>query len=103
MVRREIGARTVRRVRPRTCVGCGVESAKKGLLRIVRKNDGELAIDLTGRAPGRGAYLCANLECLKEARRRKALSRCLKVEVPASFYEEIAAAIASLSAQEGSA
>jgi len=103
MVPREKGARTVRRVRPRTCVGCGVESAKKGLVRIVRTSEGELAIDLTGRAPGRGAYLCANLECLKEARRRKALSRCLKVEVPASFYEEIAAAIANLSMQEDSA
>jgi len=100
MARRETGAATVRRVRPRTCVGCGVESPKKGLIRIVRNPDGELAVDPTGRAPGRGAYLCANLECLKEARRRKALSRCLKVEVPASFYEEIAATIATLSPRE---
>ena len=100
MVRRETGTGTVKRVRPRTCVGCGVESPKKGLVRIVRKADGGLAIDQTGRAPGRGAYLCANLECLKEARRRKALSRCLKVEVPASFYEEIAAYFETLSARE---
>lgn len=103
MAPRETGARTVRRVRPRTCIGCGIESAKKGLVRIVRKSDGELAVDLTGRAAGRGAYLCGNLECLKEARRRKALSRCLKVEVPASFYEEIAAAIASLPVKEDQA
>jgi predicted RNA-binding protein YlxR (DUF448 family) len=98
MVRREPG--TVRRTRPRTCVGCGEEAPKRGLLRIVRKPDGGIAIDPTGKAAGRGAYICPNPECLKEARRRKALTRCLKVEVPPSFYEELSAYIETLSPTE---
>jgi predicted RNA-binding protein YlxR (DUF448 family) len=97
MVGRENGARAIRRVRPRTCIGCGTESPKRGLIRVVRKPDGGFAIDPTGRAPGRGAYLCVNIECVKEARRRKALSRCLKVEVPPSFYDEIEAFIETMS------
>ena len=44
-----------RRKRPRTCVGCGAESPKRGLLRVVRGPDGKVAYDPTGKAPGRGA------------------------------------------------
>lgn len=96
MVRVENGARPIRRTRPRTCIGCGTESPKKGLIRVVRKPDGSVSIDPTGKAPGRGAYLCASMECLREAKKRKALFRCLKVEIPASLYDEIEAYIATL-------
>ncbi|NLI95595.1 MAG: YlxR family protein [Synergistaceae bacterium] len=96
MARRENGARPIRRTRPRTCVGCGTESPKKGLIRVVRKPDGEVSIDPTGKAPGRGAYLCASADCLREAKKRKALSRCLKVVIPESLYDELESYIANL-------
>ena len=79
----------IRRKRPRTCVGCGGESPKRGLLRVVRRPDGTVALDLTGRAPGRGAYLCPDAECLRRARKRNALARTLKAPVPEAVYEEL--------------
>ncbi|HAA47645.1 MAG TPA: DUF448 domain-containing protein [Synergistaceae bacterium] len=77
------------RKRPRTCVGCRNEEGKRELLRIVRTPEGDLRVDTGGKAPGRGAYLCKNLECLQAARKRDALSRALKVKVPREIYDEL--------------
>jgi predicted RNA-binding protein YlxR (DUF448 family) len=100
MARRETGSVTVKRVRPRTCIGCGTESPKKGLVRIVRSPEGNFSVDATGRAPGRGAYICPNLKCLQEARRKKALSKCLRIEIPPAFYDEITTYLENLAARE---
>ena len=77
------------RQRPRTCVGCREESPKRALIRIVRTPEGGLALDERGKLAGRGAYLCASLECLKAARKTKALSRALKTDVPEGFYDTL--------------
>lgn len=74
--------------RPRTCVGCGEESPKRELLRIVRTPEGEVKLDPTGKANGRGTYICRKLECVKLARKKKALSRSLKTTVDDSVYDE---------------
>ena len=81
----------VKKQRPRTCVGCGEESPKRTLLRVVRSPVGEVRYDPTGKANGRGAYLCADLACIAAAKKKKSLSRALKTEVPESVYEELAA------------
>lgn len=73
-------------VRPRRCVGCGEENAKKGLIRIVRSPEGSVALDTTGKAAGRGAYICADVECVRLAKKRNALSRALKQKVPDEIY-----------------
>jgi hypothetical protein len=78
-----------RRKRPRTCVGCRKEEGKRELLRIVRSPAGEVRVDRGGKAPGRGAYLCRNRECLRSARKRDALSKALKTKVPLEIYEEL--------------
>lgn len=78
-----------RRKRPRTCVGCRKEEGKRGLLRVVRSPEGEIRIDPGGKAPGRGAYLCRNIECLRAAKKRDALSKALKTKVPREIYEEL--------------
>ncbi len=80
------GSGEVRRRRPRTCVGCGEEAPKSGLVRIVRRPDGTVAIDRTGKASGRGAYLCRSRGCLAVARKKDTLSRALKVKVPEEIY-----------------
>ena len=49
----------------RKCIGCGEMKPKRELTRIVRSPDGVISLDPVGKAPGRGAYLCANTECLK--------------------------------------
>ncbi|MBW3624781.1 MAG: YlxR family protein [Armatimonadetes bacterium] len=66
----------------RTCVACRTERPKRDLVRIVRTAEGEVKLDATGRASGRGAYLCPNVECLKTAVKRKALHRALGTEPP---------------------
>lgn len=63
--------------------------SKRELVRIVATPDGSIRIDPTGRQAGRGAYLCPSLDCLEQARKRKALDRALKRAVPAEIWEEL--------------
>lgn len=75
--------------RQRTCAGCGEESPKRALLRVVRTPDGTVRYDPTGRASGRGAYVCCDRNCVKLARKKNALSRTLKVQVENTVYDEL--------------
>lgn len=72
--------------RPRTCVGCGEESPKKALLRVVRTPDGDVVFDATGKANGRGAYVCADIGCIRSAKKKKAFARALKVQTDDEIY-----------------
>lgn len=66
----------------RTCIGCGTSKPKKELIRIVLSGEGEILLDKTGRANGRGAYLCDDPACLQRAIKRKALNRAFRTQVP---------------------
>ena len=81
-----------RREPVRTCVGCREEADKRGLIRLVRGPDGTVRTDLTGRAAGRGAYLHQNAACVRQARKRRALERALKAQVPEGVWSELAGA-----------
>lgn len=64
----------------RMCTGCGEMKPKKELVRVVKapsngEQEGEISLDLTGRKPGRGAYVCRNVECLKLARKARRLEK----------------------------
>lgn len=72
----------------RQCVGCGEMKAKKELLRVLKTEDGVL-LDAIGKKNGRGAYICANTECLKKARKSKGLERSLKVAIPDEVYDNL--------------
>jgi uncharacterized protein len=63
----------------RTCVVCRGTTAKRTLHRIVRSPEGTVAYDPTGKAAGRGAYLCGQPTCLDMAVRRRSIQRALKV------------------------
>ena len=63
----------------RTCVVCRSTTAKRALHRIVRSPSGAVTYDPTGKAPGRGAYLCGQPACLETALKRRSLQRALKV------------------------
>jgi uncharacterized protein len=63
----------------RTCVVCRSTTAKRTLHRIVRSPAGTVAYDPTGKAAGRGAYLCGQPACLDQALRRRSVQRALKV------------------------
>ena len=79
----------VKKKRPRTCVGCGEESPKRGLLRIVRSPEGLVHYDPTGRAAGRGAYVCKSAECVRLAKKKKSLSRSLKSPIDDELYSQL--------------
>ena len=51
------------------CVGCNAQRPKRELVRVVRSPEGEISIDLRGKAPGRGAYLCPSAACLAKRAR----------------------------------
>ena len=73
----------------RTCVACREEAGKGALVRVVRRPDGTTAVDETGRAPGRGAYLHSAGACVELARKRKALERALKAPVGAEVWAQL--------------
>ena len=56
---------------------------------------GEISIDLVGKKPGRGAYLCPNPDCLTKAKKKKALERCFEQPVPAEVYDALAVQLAA--------
>jgi predicted RNA-binding protein YlxR (DUF448 family) len=67
----------------RTCVACRTERQKRDFIRVARAPDGTVSIDDTGRANGRGAYLCADGSCWSVALQKKAIERALGTSVPA--------------------
>ena len=66
----------------RQCLGCREHKPKRELVRIVRSPEGEVSLDRTGKANGRGAYLCRSADCLRRAVKSKALNRAFGTEVP---------------------
>jgi predicted RNA-binding protein YlxR (DUF448 family) len=68
-----------RRPPTRTCVACRTEREKGELVRIVRIQGGEVRLDPTGKASGRGAYLCADPACWSKALKTRAIQRALDV------------------------
>ena len=68
---------------------------KRELIRVVKSPEGEVSLDVTGKKPGRGAYVCHNSECLKRAVKTKALSRAFGIPIPESIIEELTEASSS--------
>ena len=78
-----------RKVPMRMCVGCREMKPKMTLLRVVKPQDGEAHIDRVGKAPGRGAYVCDDIECLRKARKSKALERALECRIDEAVFDEL--------------
>ena len=79
----------------RMCTGCGEMFDKRSLVRVVKSSDGEVSLDLTGKKSGRGAYVCKNTDCLKKARKRKALERAFGIKIEANVYDSMEEEIAN--------
>ena len=73
----------------RKCTGCQEMKSKKELVRIVRSEEGQFFLDATGKKPGRGAYICKNVECFEKAQKSKGLERSFKSPVPKEVYESL--------------
>lgn len=79
----------MKKVPERSCVITREKYAKKDLLRVVRDKEGNVTVDQTGKANGRGAYLKKDVEVIEKARKTKALERILEVTIPDSIYDEM--------------
>lgn len=73
----------------RTCMGCNSKKDKKDLIRIVKNKEGIISIDKTGKANGRGAYICNNVECLEKVVKSKRLERVLETKISEEIYENL--------------
>jgi predicted RNA-binding protein YlxR (DUF448 family) len=73
----------------RSCVVCRTKRPKRELIRIVKTTDGVVRVDVTGRANGRGAYLCSEPACWVGGVTRGKLSQSLKAELNDSARERL--------------
>lgn len=75
------------------CIACREMKNKKDLLRIVKNKEGRIFVDETGKANGRGAYICKDTACLEKLKKQKVLNKAFKMMIEDSVYEEIKGAI----------
>jgi predicted RNA-binding protein YlxR (DUF448 family) len=61
----------------RTCAVCRDIHPKRSMSRLVRRSDGSVAVDPTGKAPGRGTYLCDQAACREPGRLAEGVQRAL--------------------------
>ncbi len=79
----------VRKIPMRQCMGCNEHKPKGELLRVVRSPEGAVSLDTTGRASGRGAYLCRDVKCLRRARKSRRLDSTLECTIPDEVYDRM--------------
>ena len=69
---------------------CNAIFKKFGVIpRVVRQPDGNVAVDLTGKMNGRGAYICRNKECLKKAAKTGSIARSLEISLSEEIYKRL--------------
>ena len=78
-----------KKVPMRTCIVTREKYEKKDLLRIVKNNEGQVFVDETGKANGRGAYIKKDIEVLEKAIKTKILDRNLETTISDEVYDEI--------------
>ena len=79
----------MKKIPMRRCLGCMQSKPKKDLCRIVKSKDGKIIIDITGKADGRGAYICYDKECLEKAFKNRRLQKEFEMKVEDEIYEEL--------------
>lgn len=69
--------------------GCNAKKNKNELIRIVKDKDGNINIDKTGKANGRGAYICDNIECLEKAVKSRRVEKAFDIKIDEKIYENL--------------
>jgi len=83
----------LKKIPMRRCLGCGVSKPKRELIRIVRTGAGEIFVDPTGKANGRGAYLCRDEQCLQKAVRSRKFEKAFEAPIPDDVKKELSGRI----------
>lgn len=79
----------LRTVPQRTCVACRATRPKRELVRVVRAPDGRVGFDASGRASGRGAYLCSDGSCWATALKKSSIERALSAQLPTDVRSQL--------------
>ena len=79
----------MKKIPMRTCIGCNEKKSKRELIRVVKPSEGEIFVDFSGRANGRGAYICHDISCLEKAIKTKRLSRTFEMEIDNTIYDKL--------------
>lgn len=79
----------VKKIPQRQCVGCREMKNKRDLIRVVKSAENEISLDFGGKKPGRGAYVCRDVACLKKARKSRALERAFETAIPPEVYDAL--------------
>ena len=87
------GCELQKKIPLRMCVGCREMRLKRELVRVVCSKDGQISVDLTGKAAGRGAYVCPTEECLKKAVKTRALERAFSQKIEPEVFDRLAAQV----------
>lgn len=80
-----------RKIPMRRCMGCREHKPKRELCRVVRSPEGEVSLDIAGKKPGRGVYVCMNAACFARVRKARALEKALSAAISDAVYEQIQA------------
>lgn len=73
----------------RKCAGCGEMKPKKEMIRVIKTENEEISVDITGKKNGRGAYICFQEGCLEKAMKTKGLERSLKTAISEEIYDRL--------------
>ena len=73
----------------RTCTVCRTQKNKNELLRIVKNKENIIKVDANGKEPGRGAYICLNMECFEKAKKTRKIDKSLDIKIDDEIYDEI--------------
>ena len=75
-----------RKIPMRMCLGCQEMKPKKELIRVVKDKENSINVDFKGKQPGRGAYICRNLQCFEKARKAKRFERAFESPISEEIY-----------------
>ena len=79
----------VKKIPQRMCIGCQEMKPKKELIRVVKNSEGTIKVDLTGKAPGRGAYICKSVQCLEKAIKGKRLEKNFETKIDENIFQRL--------------
>jgi len=79
----------VKKIPQRMCLGCQEMKPKKELIRVVKNSEGIIKVDLTGKAPGRGAYICKSSECLDKAIKSKRFEKAFETKISEEIFTRL--------------
>ena len=83
----------------RMCVACREMKEKREMFRVVKNAAGEIFADFSGKAAGRGAYICNNDECVKRLKKQRLLNKAFSAPVSDEVYRRIEKEVQSQNAK----